>query len=255
MRYGVRCGHERSAIRSNGWLQAARAAPFLSGRQGRPARCVRRLALIWRRFSDFGSRRKDDPSCRRRCEERFILIAHMEVRPLFSGAWVQEGFQSRAFFWKDRAGSCGLPPLFRCLPRFRVNPHWRTKVLPIRRSRPEMRPARKGALAVGERMAQLYGLTCARPGRARRIAEWAFTQKDRISTNVSRETSIAHLCWGFVFLHRASLSVIAGLLASRWRLARTFPLRWRQERAREAKGSCRRSASCCDLNVISYRYW
>lgn len=110
MRYGVRCGHERSAIRSNGWLQAARAAPFLSGRQGRPARCVRRLALIWRRFSDFGSRRKDDPSCRRRCEERFILIAYMEVRPLFSGTWVQEGFQSRAFFWKDRAGSCGLPP-------------------------------------------------------------------------------------------------------------------------------------------------
>ena len=54
-------------------------------------------------------------------------------------------------------------------------------------------PARKGALAVGERMAQLYGLTCARPGRARRTAEWAFTLKDRISTNVSRETSIAHL--------------------------------------------------------------
>ena len=67
-------------------------------------------------------------------------------------------------FWKSGAGSCGLPPLFRCLPRFRVNPHWRTKVLPIRRSRPEMRPARKGALAVGERMAQLYDLRCARPG-------------------------------------------------------------------------------------------
>lgn len=165
------------------------------------------------------------------------------------------GISVQGLFWKDRAGSCGLPPLFRCLPRFRVNLYLRTKVLPIRRSRLEMHPARKGALAVGERMAQLYDLTCVRPGRSRRIAEWAFTLKDRISTNVSRETSIVHLCWGFVFLHRASLSVIAGLLASRWRLARTFPLRWRQERAREAKGSGWRSASCCDLNVISYRYW
>lgn len=183
------------------------------------------------------------------------MIAHMEVRPLFSGTWVQEGFQSRAFFWKDRAGSCGLPPALSVSATFPGEPALAHQGPPNPAFAARNAPARKGALAVGERMAQLYGLTCARPGRARRIAEWAFTQKDRISTNVSRETSIAHLCWGFVFLHRASLSVIAGLLASRWRLARTFPLRWRQERAREAKGSGWRSASCCDLNVISYRYW
>lgn len=201
MRYGVRCGHERSAIRSNGWLQAARAAPFLSGRQGRPARCVRRLALIWRCLVD--SRVKEERRFLMSTEVRGALHFDCAHGSSTSFLWRVETGKEGVMrgFWKDRAGSCGLPPLFRCLPRFRVNLYLRTKVLPIRRSRLEMHPARKGALAVGERMAQLYDLTCVRPGRSRRIAEWAFTLKDRISTNVSRETSIAPLYCGFVFLH------------------------------------------------------
>lgn len=98
MRYGVRCGHERSAIRSNGWLQAARAAPFLSGRQGRPARCVRRLALIWRCLVD--SRVKE--------ERRFLMST--EVRGALHFDCVHGS--STSFLWHMGPGGISVQGLF-----------------------------------------------------------------------------------------------------------------------------------------------
>ena len=94
MRYGVRCGHERSAIRSNGWLQAARAAPFLSGRQGRPARCVRRLALIWRCLVD--SRVKE--------ERRFLMSTEVRGALHFDCAHGS----STSFLWRVETGKEGV---------------------------------------------------------------------------------------------------------------------------------------------------
>lgn len=232
MRYGVRCGHERSAIRSNGWLQAARAAPFLSGRQGRPARCVRRLALIWRCLVD--SRVKEERRFLMSTEVRGALHFDCAHGSSTSFLWRVETGKEGVMrgFWKERSRFLRFAPALSVSATFSGEPALAHQGPPNPAFAARNAPARKGALAVGERMAQLYGLTCARPGRARRTAEWAFTLKDRISTNVSRETSIAHLCCGFVFLHRASLSVIAGPLAFRRRLVRTFPVRWRQEGAR-----------------------
>lgn len=98
MRYGVRCGHERSAIRSNGWLQAARAAPFLSGRQGRPARCVRRLALIWRCLVD--SRVKE--------ERRFLMSTEVRGALHFDCAHGS----SISFLWHMGPGGISVQGLF-----------------------------------------------------------------------------------------------------------------------------------------------